>query len=82
MAERDSLALGRQAYSRRLWRQAFDLLAAADRECTLAPEDLVQLGEAAYLVGDESEAIGAWTRAHSGFVEQDQPCGPPESGSG
>lgn len=73
MAERDSLALGRQAYSRRLWRQAFDLFSAADRACTLAPEDLEQLGEAAYLVGDESQAIGAWTRAQSGFIERAEP---------
>jgi DNA-binding CsgD family transcriptional regulator len=66
----DPLAQGREAYSRRQWRQAFDLLSAAERESALAPEDLVRLGDAAYLVGDESEAVGAWTRAHTGFVEQ------------
>lgn len=70
MAEPNSLAQGRQAYSRRRWRQAFDLFAAADRESALAPDDLVRLGDAAYLVGEESEAIAAWTRAHTGFVEQ------------
>lgn len=61
---------GREASSRRRWRQAFDLFVAADRESSLAPEDLVRLGDAAYLVGEESEAIAAWTRAHTGFVEQ------------
>ncbi len=72
MAKLDSLAQGTKAYSRRQWRQAFDFLAAADRESALTPEDLVRLGNAAYLVGDDGEAIGAWTRAHTGFVEQDQ----------
>jgi len=66
----DLLAQGREAYSRRQWREAFDLFSAADRESALAPEDLVQLGDAAYLAGDDSEAIAVWTRAHIGFVEQ------------
>jgi DNA-binding CsgD family transcriptional regulator len=64
---------GRQAHARRQWRQAFDLLAAADRESALGPQDLVRLGESAYLVGEESEAVAAWTRAHTGFVEQAEP---------
>ncbi len=73
MARHDSLARGMKAYARRQWRQAFDLLAAADRQTALAPEHLVQLGNAAYLTGDDGEALGAWTRAHAGFVDQDQP---------
>lgn len=70
MAGLDPLAQGKAAYSRRRWRQAFDLFSAADRESALAPEDLVQLGDAAYLLGDETEAMGVWTRAHTGFVER------------
>ena len=70
MARLSSRTQGRIAYSRRQWRQAFDHLSAADSESVLSPADLVQLGDAAYLIGDESEAIAVWTRAHTGFVEQ------------
>jgi DNA-binding CsgD family transcriptional regulator len=66
----DPLAQGRQAHARRRWRQAYDLFFAAERKSALAPEDLVRLGDAAYLVGEESAATAAWTRAHTGFVEQ------------
>jgi DNA-binding CsgD family transcriptional regulator len=62
-------AQGREAYHRRQWRRAFDLFSAADRASALAPADLVRLGDAAYLIGEESDAIAAWTRAHTGFVE-------------
>lgn len=70
MADRSQ---AREAYVRRQWRQAFEHFSAADRETALAPEDLVRLGDSAYLVGEESEAVAAWTRAHTGFVEQAEP---------
>jgi tetratricopeptide (TPR) repeat protein len=45
-------------------------LSAADSAAVLSPADLVRLGDAAYLIGEESEAIAVWTRAHTGFVER------------
>jgi DNA-binding CsgD family transcriptional regulator len=70
MAGPRSLTQGRDAYSRHQWRQAFERLSAADRESALAPDDLLQLGTAAYLAAEDGEATRAWTRAHAGFVEQ------------
>jgi hypothetical protein len=70
MAGPRSLTQGRDAYSRHQWRQAFERLSAADRESALAPDDLLQLGNAAYLAAEDGEATRAWTRAHAGFVEQ------------
>jgi DNA-binding CsgD family transcriptional regulator len=68
-----ALDKGRQALARREWQVAFDQLALADHEAALDAADLEQLGNAAYLVGNDDEAIAAWTRAHHAFVDQDEP---------
>lgn len=67
-----ALEKGGQAFASREWRAAFDQLAKADREAALGAADLERLGDAAYLVGKDDEAIAAWTRAHNAFVEQDE----------
>jgi DNA-binding CsgD family transcriptional regulator len=67
-----ALEMGRQAFASREWRAAFDQLANADRESALGTADLERLGNAAYLVGKDDEAIAAWTRAHNALVEQDE----------
>jgi len=51
---------------------AFDSLRAADRGVVLEPGDLERLGDAAYLVGQDDEAIAAWMRAHTGYVERNE----------
>jgi ATP/maltotriose-dependent transcriptional regulator MalT len=55
------LELGRQAFARRSWREAYERLAAAG-----SPEidDLEHLAVAAYLVGRDEESTRAWEQAH------------------
>ena len=71
VAKARSVEAGRQAFANRQWRAAFDLLSTADGESALGASDLEQLGNAAYLVGQDDVAITTWTRAHNAFVEQD-----------
>ena len=65
-----ALEEGRTALAHRKWQVAYDSLRTADRDITLEPVDLERLGDAAYLVGHDDEAIAAWTRAHKGFAER------------
>lgn len=60
---------GKRAFAGQQWKEAFDQLALADSESHLGPAELEQLGDAAYLVGRDDDAIAAWTRAHHAFVE-------------
>ncbi len=71
MATIRTLEAGRKAFANREWRAAFDLLSAADGESALGAPDLEQLGNAAYLIGEDDAAIATWTRAQNAFVEQD-----------
>jgi DNA-binding CsgD family transcriptional regulator len=63
MAKSDSLAAGRAAFDERRWRDAFELLSAADRASPLDVDDLHGLATAAYLTGDAAWS-DAWARAH------------------
>jgi DNA-binding SARP family transcriptional activator len=60
---------GRQALSARRWEEAFDLLARADAEGSLGPEDLEGLGEAALWTGHHQESVSARQRAHHAYLE-------------
>ena len=54
----DELVKGREAFEHREWAAAHDRLSAVDRS-KLSQDDLVRLGMAAYLSGDdESECPG------------------------
>jgi hypothetical protein len=68
MARSIALARGRESYTRRAWKDAYEQLTAADREEPLDPEDLERLATAAYLFGKDSDDIGA--RAHHVFFER------------
>src|SRR3984893_1472097 len=63
-----SLDQGRAAFERQVWGNAYQQLAAADREAALEPEDLERLAIAAHLVGRDAESTGAWARAHHAFL--------------
>ena len=63
-----SLDQGRAAFERQAWGNAYQHLAAADREAALEPEDLERLAIAAHLVGREAECAAVWTRAHHAFL--------------
>ena len=61
---------GRAAYDRHIWSEAFDLLAAADREESLEPADLERLTIAAYLVGREDEHYRLRERLHLELLDR------------
>jgi DNA-binding CsgD family transcriptional regulator len=65
----DARDLGRDAFTRHAWGDAFAQLSAADGEAPLGPEDIERLATAAYLVGKETESRDTWARAHHAFLE-------------
>jgi DNA-binding NarL/FixJ family response regulator len=65
-----SLDRGRELLRKQAWGIAFSQLAAVDREAPLEPMDLVELGQAAFLIGKESEGAECLARAHRGFLSR------------
>ncbi|MCB0068114.1 MAG: hypothetical protein KDD77_13215, partial [Caldilineaceae bacterium] len=70
MASASTILEGRKAFARQEWRKAYARLSAADDEAPLDPSDLERLATAAYLVGEDSHAASAWTRAHHALVDE------------
>lgn len=64
-----SLQAGREAFERHAWQEAFDLFTAADETQGLSPDDLADLGEAAFASGHYTEAIQTLERAYKAFAE-------------
>jgi DNA-binding CsgD family transcriptional regulator len=64
MTTADALNRGRGSFGRRAWGDAHAQLWAADRESPLALEDLERLAIAAYLIGQDTDCIDLWGRAH------------------
>jgi DNA-binding CsgD family transcriptional regulator len=62
---------GRAAYRRREWVNAYGLLSAADRESSLAPDDLELLVTTAYLVGRDDVGDDLSARAYREVVRDD-----------
>jgi DNA-binding CsgD family transcriptional regulator/tetratricopeptide (TPR) repeat protein len=69
MAETPAIDQAREAFARRKWREAYELLAAADRESPLEPADLERFATAAYLVGEDAQAATSWARAHHVLID-------------
>jgi DNA-binding CsgD family transcriptional regulator len=65
----DELERAREAYRRRAWRDAYDLLSAADGATPLSASDLELLATASHLIDDEPCALAALERAHRAHVE-------------
>ena len=63
-APQTALDRGRAAYDRRDWADARELLSVADREDSLALEDLERLAIATYLVGKYAESMEISRRAY------------------
>ena len=61
---RTELDLGREAYSREAWSDAYRSLSQADRRSPLAPDDLELLAGCAYMIGREAEYRDLLGRAH------------------
>ncbi|HSI91899.1 MAG TPA: response regulator transcription factor [Jiangellaceae bacterium] len=70
MATADSIEPGRAAFERYAWRDAFELLTAADQVAPLTPPDVERVAVAAYLTGRDEASTDAWERAHHGFLDQ------------
>src|SRR5437867_11943637 len=60
--------LGREAYARQAWGDAFAQLSAADRASSLAPADLELLSVAAHLIGRDEDRDQVGTRAHQEYL--------------
>jgi DNA-binding CsgD family transcriptional regulator len=70
MARPDPLQLGREAFARHRWREAYEHLSKADRDEPLDPPHLEQLAIAAYLIGLDAETADLLGRAHQAFLNQ------------
>ncbi len=64
---------GRAAIARHAWREAFDLLTAADASTGLPPEDLETLAQAAWWTGRLDACIDARERAYRSYLDQANP---------
>lgn len=68
----EALERGRLAHAAGAWSAACEAFRAADAGHTLGPPDLEALAEAAFLVGQEDEAIAVLVRAHQAWLATEQ----------
>ena len=66
----DPLQAGRDALARHAWREAFELLSAADAASPLPPEQLEKLADAAMWSGKLEPCTAAHERAHASYLER------------
>jgi DNA-binding CsgD family transcriptional regulator len=71
MTTQDAHERGREAFTRHAWREACDLLTETGRTAPLAADDLERLAISAYLIGRDEASVDAWTRAHAGYLRED-----------
>jgi pentatricopeptide repeat protein len=64
MASSDKLDWARTAFDRQQWAGALAALTASDQISPLEADDLERLAVASYLVGQDTQAVAAWTRLH------------------
>ncbi|MFC6488901.1 LuxR C-terminal-related transcriptional regulator [Nitratireductor sp. GCM10026969] len=69
MDETDQLVLGREAYDKRAWDEAYRCLSHAGQAAPLAGDDLDRLAMSAYLSGRDEEYLRALERAHQAYLE-------------
>jgi DNA-binding NarL/FixJ family response regulator len=60
-----------EAYAQRDWAEALRLLQQADADGALSAGELELLGTVGALVGEDETGMGAWTRAHQGYLPDD-----------
>lgn len=68
----EGLRLGRAAYERRAWDDAYGHLARAAEAAPLAPEDLERLAMSACLTGRDEDYLRTLERAHHACLDADQ----------
>jgi len=59
------------AFKNQAWTNSFELFAALDEKHMLEPDDLEKLSVAAYLIGKDEVCAESLSRAHQGFLEND-----------
>ncbi|MER6894312.1 hypothetical protein, partial [Amycolatopsis sp. NPDC000740] len=64
---------GRAAARQREWRNACELLIAADRTAGLGADDLELLGDVAFMAGEQTRSISARQRAHFLWLDAGRP---------
>jgi DNA-binding CsgD family transcriptional regulator len=65
----DKLEQGREAYARRAWLEAHDLLTSAHERVALEGPDLELLATCAFMLGQDDESVAWLERAHHRFLE-------------
>jgi DNA-binding CsgD family transcriptional regulator len=65
----DKLEQGREAYARRAWLEAHDLLTSAHERVALEGPDLELLATCAFMLGQDDESAAWLERAHHRFLE-------------
>ena len=67
------LESGREAYSRRAWRQAHEALTVADQSAQLGSSDLELLATSSYMLGLEQEYRQVLERAYRAYLDAEEP---------
>jgi hypothetical protein len=70
----DELVKGREAFERREWVDAYNRLSAVERG-HLSPDDLLRLGMAAYLSGDDDSCVRALQQAYQAELDAGERLG-------
>ena len=70
MTTAGTLERGRAAFEVSAWMEAYDCLAAADAEASLAPADIELFASAAFLIGRDDESSALWARAHRAHLDR------------
>ena len=71
--ESTPLERGRAAAETHKWREAYELLKAADAQMALSPDDLERYAEAAWWSGRLEDCISARERAYAGYIDAGEP---------
>ena len=69
MTTPSDVELGREAYTHRAWKEAYEHLAAADEAELLATDDLELLATTAFMLGRDDEYLSLLERAHHAHLE-------------
>ena len=69
MPEAELVSRGREAFARRAWLDAFELLSLADQTAPLGADELELLATSAYMVARDDEHVRALERAHHAHLD-------------
>ena len=72
LTREQNLDAGVEAFQKHAWASAYSHLSAGDRETGLEPKHLVQLAQAALLLGKDAEGANILARAHQEFLQKEQ----------